>query len=366
MTFNPPTTVEGRWIIQFFAPWLDPRHPNPALPGELRWFTTVAGKDTEVPDSRPFVLRDDGERVYDYDPKTKPEDILVPKSRTFIPSRVTDNPYYMATGYISTLQAMPEPLRSQMLYGDFRAGVEDDQFQVIPTRWVEQAMERWKQPERLEVMDSLGMDVAMGGRDRTILMARHGRWYGMPIVYPGKDCPDGPTVAGYTVAAMRNLAVIHLDLFGVGAKVYGPLMEMQLQVIGVSFGDKCDSTDATGHFRFPNLRSYLWWRMRELLDPDANNGICLPPDRMLLADLTAPKWKPLGNRIVVQSRDEIIETIGRSPDYGTACILASMDTPKRQVLRDALGRAMRQGSPAGHDPYSVLPQEHMRGHDPYA
>src|SRR5687767_2565363 len=33
MTFNPPTTVEGRWIVRFFAPWLDELHPNPAVPG---------------------------------------------------------------------------------------------------------------------------------------------------------------------------------------------------------------------------------------------------------------------------------------------------------------------------------------------
>jgi hypothetical protein len=32
MTFNPPTTSEGRWVIEFFAPWLDAKHPNPARP----------------------------------------------------------------------------------------------------------------------------------------------------------------------------------------------------------------------------------------------------------------------------------------------------------------------------------------------
>jgi hypothetical protein len=45
MTFNPPTTIEGRWVIEFFGPWLNDMHPNPAKPGELRWFTTIAGKD---------------------------------------------------------------------------------------------------------------------------------------------------------------------------------------------------------------------------------------------------------------------------------------------------------------------------------
>jgi hypothetical protein len=33
-------------------------------------------------------------------------------SRTFIPSRVTDNPFLANTGYIAMLQGLPEPLRS--------------------------------------------------------------------------------------------------------------------------------------------------------------------------------------------------------------------------------------------------------------
>lgn len=48
LTFNPPTTAEGQWVISFFAPWLDDKHPNPAQPGELRWFATLGGKDVEV------------------------------------------------------------------------------------------------------------------------------------------------------------------------------------------------------------------------------------------------------------------------------------------------------------------------------
>jgi hypothetical protein len=35
LTFNPPTNAEGRWVLDFFAPWLDPKHHNPARPGEL-------------------------------------------------------------------------------------------------------------------------------------------------------------------------------------------------------------------------------------------------------------------------------------------------------------------------------------------
>lgn len=52
-------------------------------------------------------------------PDYKPEQIVTPQSRTFIPSRISDNPYLLGTGYLSQLQSLPEPLRSQMLNGDF-------------------------------------------------------------------------------------------------------------------------------------------------------------------------------------------------------------------------------------------------------
>lgn len=37
-TGNPPTSATGLWVIRRWAAWLDPTHPNPAKPGELRWY----------------------------------------------------------------------------------------------------------------------------------------------------------------------------------------------------------------------------------------------------------------------------------------------------------------------------------------
>jgi hypothetical protein len=48
-----------------------------------------------------------------------------PKSRTHIRSSVDDNFYLSMIGYKAKLQALPEPLRLQMLRGDFGAGHSD-------------------------------------------------------------------------------------------------------------------------------------------------------------------------------------------------------------------------------------------------
>lgn len=355
MTFNPPTTAEGRWVIDFFAPWLDKKHKKPARPGELRYFATVGGKDMEVADSRRFVIKD-GTLVFDFNPNDyKPVDIIVPLSRTFIPSRITDNPYLVNTGYMSQLQAMPEPLRSQMLYGDFNAGVMDDPWQVIPTEWVEAAMRRWVRPAQLPDMDSLGVDVARGGKDKTELARRHGNWFDEAISLPGKETPDGPAVAGQVVAALRNRARIHIDVIGVGSSPYDFLVQAELDVIGVNVSEKATASSKAGNLNFMNLRTQLWWQMREALDPANNTGISLPLDKELAADLCAPVWKMRGAVLQVESRDEIVKRIGRSPDRGTAYVLALMDSPimpTEMLHRQSLGRESASNTRRNYSPYA--------------
>ncbi|MBK1446503.1 terminase [Acinetobacter pittii] len=355
LTFNPPTTAEGRWVLDFFAPWIKKGHPNPAQPGELRWFARIGGKDQEVESNKPFVLIDD-HIVYDFDPKDyKPELIIKPKSRTFIPARVTDNKYYMETGYMSTLQALPEPLRSQMLYGDFGAGIEDDPWQVIPTAWVEAAQARWKPEDEMRLMykgvfamDSYGLDVARGGKDNTIGYARHGLWYNRANVLEGIQSKDGPASASFAVSHVRDGAPIHVDIIGVGASTYDFLKQSGMHVIPVDVRNAANSFDRSGRLTFFNLRSQLWWQFRESLDPAYGSTVALPPEPELLADLTAPRWGLQGANIKVESREDIVKRIGRSPDYGSAIINAQIDTPKRQVMQAIHGSSARRD----YDPYA--------------
>lgn len=351
MTFNPPTTSDGRWVIAFFAPWLEPAFPGKrALPGELRWAAMLpdgAGKsrDVWVEDGRPFVLVG-GEPCYEYDPADyTPEQIIQPLSRTFIPARLTDNPYYMATGYMSTLQSLPEPLRSQMLNGDFMAGVEDDQWQVVPTKWVEAAQARWKPRSPKGEMMQQGVDVARGGKDSTIIANRHkdaaaghDLWFDHLKAIKGADTDDGDKCAAQVLLARRDDAPINIDIIGVGSSPYDSLKRAGTQVWGVNVAEAARSSDRTGLLAFFNLRSELWWRMREALDPTVDSGIALPPDPELLAELCAPRWSLSGKTVKVESREEIVKRVGRSPDKATAVILALIDQPKLRVLRAAFGQ----------------------------
>lgn len=356
LTFNPPTTAEGRWVIRFFAPWLDKSHPNPAKDGELRYFTTIGdNQDYEVPGPEPFVIKPiDGVLgpCYDFDPADySEEDVIRPKSRTFITARVVDNPYYMQTGYIQQLQMLPEPLRSQMLKGDFMAGVEDADNQLIPTLWVEAAMERYREltskvdfkwPE----MASMGVDAARGGnmggttgsvgKDKMVTSCRHDaptfRIIAPQLVAKGVDVNTGNLAAAQIIQHRRSNAPVHLDVAAIGTSVYDSLNENNIHTVALNGAAASTGRDKSGLLKFSNRRAEFHWRMREALDPEAEIPTALPPDPELLADLTAPRFSVKSNGIVVEPKADIKKRIGRSPDKGESAMYANVDTPKRNFV----------------------------------
>jgi hypothetical protein len=309
---NPPTTAEGEWVIRFWAPWLDDTHPNPALPGELRWFISTEDGDREVDGPETVIVG--GEE-------------LVPRSRSFIPSSVEDNPFLMATGYKASLQSLPEPLRSQMLRGDFTAGRDDDPWQVVPTSWVKAAQDRWTPQRPRMQMSSLGVDVAMGGKDNTVLQARYGDWFAEPDITPGVDTPNSGITAGMVVAALRDGAPACIDVVGPGGEVYGHLNGQGVNAVALNGAKPSLQKSKDGRLGFVNLRAQLYWRMREALDPTAEFPIALPPNASLRADLCAPRWKITPRGIQVEAKPDIIKRLGRSPDLGDGAVYALFDAP---------------------------------------
>ncbi len=353
LAFNPPKTAEGRWVIRYFAPWLDKRHPNPAKEGELRWFATIGdNQDYELRGPQKFIVhrREDGTLVPWYSFKAsdyRPQEIISPKSRTFIKARVTDNPYYMQSGYMSQLQALPEPYRSQMLEGDFDAGVEDDAHQLIPTAWVYAANERWRKRKAaidagmalVGPMDSIGVDVARGGNmgsqlgavghDEAIISKRHGTFFAELVAHKGVAIDDGAKSAALVIAERRDDAPVHVDVVGVGTSTYDFLASQNIHTLPINGAAK--SLGMAGNLRFANLRAELHWRLREALDPMNPDPIALPPDEKLAVDLTAVRWFLGASGIQMELKEKIKQRIGRSPDRGDAVVLANITTPKRQM-----------------------------------
>ena len=239
---------------------------------------------------------------------------------------------------MATLQALPEPLRSQMLYGDFLAGTGSDPQQVIPSEWVKMSMARWYPDGRHQnPMDSLGMDVARGGKDQTVISRRHNKWFDKLLKYPGTDTPNGPMAAALAIGAMRDRAPAHVDVIGVGSSVVDHMELVGAHVVAMDGRKGTNERDRGSNFGFFNTRSMLWWKMREALDPNYGEQIILPNDPELKADLCAVRFKPTARGIQVETKEDLIARIGRSPDKGDAVVNALVETEKR-LQDDTFGR----------------------------
>ena len=315
-TGNPPTSVEGEWVIRYWAPWLDETYPRPAEPGEIRWFARLNDRDVECHNGDPFEFKHKGGMI----------ETVRPRSRSFIPARLEDNPILEARGYRAVLQALPEPLRSQALYGDWKIGLTDDAWQVVPTAWYRAAVERWKKaggPMPGQRMTAMGVDVAHGGQAQTVIVPRYGNWFAPPIKFPGAETKDGPAVAQIVVKHHEAGADINIDAQGYGASACEFLQSytwLHATVRPINEESKSTLYDKTGRFKFASLRSAMFWKLREALDPENGDNLMLPPDREMMADICAPRYSIRASGILVEPKDDIKERTGRTLDVGDALI----------------------------------------------
>lgn len=314
---NPPTRPEGLWVLKRWAAWLDPAHPNPALPGELRWYTTSEdGIEIEVDGPGPHLIPGELQPVR-------------ARSRTFIPAALSDNPDLAGTGYDAALDALPAELRAAYRDGKFDTCLKDRAYQVIPTAWVKLAQDRWtEKPPTGVPLCAMGVDASGGSSDPMIIASRHDGWYARTIKVLAKEIPierAGSYCAGIVMSHRRDDATVIIDLGGgYGSAMYEHLHANGVQPMGYKGAAEGYGKTMCGKFGFNNARSAAIWRFREALDPGQPGGspIMLPPSPTLLADLTAPTYEPDSKMIVVESKKKVCERLGRSTDEGDAVVMA--------------------------------------------
>ena len=326
---NPPMGGDGAYLLEWFAPWLDPMHPDKAEPGELRWAyfegigeqikTVWVDSEDVQPGKQPgshFVLVDG-----------KPKEV---RSRSFIPSRLDDNPYLRDTSYRAQLDSLPEPLRTQLLEGDFLAGQEDHAWQVIPTAWVYAAQDRWKRHkatlgDKRPRMVALSADAAMGGADDVAIAPLcHPAFFEEILSIPGREVKDGPTLADHMIRARRDGAGLSIDMTGGwGASARDHIQtHHKIGVAGIIASEKSGGVAKGNKLAFANKRAELWWRFREALEPGSGEGVMLPPDTRLTAELTAPRYEIRGTSILVEAKQDIRKRLGSSTDRADAVLQA--------------------------------------------
>lgn len=324
---NGPTTAEGMWITKRWGAWLDPKHPNPAKDGELRWYLRIDDQDVEVDGPGPHDVRGKMVRA---------------TSRTFIRSRLEDNPDLADTDYGDRLESLPEELRRVYRGGDFTVGMKDDDWQVIPTAWVEAAQQRWtERPPEGYAMTAMSVDVAPGGGDKRVIAYRYGGWYAKLDVAREED-KNGRLTAAAVVKLRRDNCPVIVDMGGGwGGDAAIAMRDNGIDVVTYLGVDPSHARSRDGKLRFVNKRAADIWRFREELDPNQEGGsqVILPPDPELKADLAAFRYMVRPNGIQIESKEDIKKRIGRSPDRGEAVVMCL--SPGNAAVKRTGGRGGR-------------------------
>ncbi|MFD8820759.1 hypothetical protein ACFV1C_00070 [Streptomyces sp. NPDC059605] len=224
-------------------------------------------------------------------------------------------------------------LYANRVLGEFRAADEDS---VIPLAWVEAAVERWQAWDTagrpaVEGRRILGVDVARSGSDSTVFVHRRGLLIAELVAYDRQDTMQTTARVQATIGTGDDDqveeagAVPVVDSIGVGGGVVDRLRELGQPVLAYTGAAKTKSRTRDGEWGFTNVRSAAYWRMRELLDPAFGAELMLPPDDLLLSDLTTPTWDVTTGvppKIQIERKEDVVARLGRSPDRGDAVVMA--------------------------------------------
>jgi hypothetical protein len=216
--------------------------------------------------------------------------------------------------------------------------------QVIPTEWIRAAQKRWT-PEPPELPNTtrrapqscIALDVAEGGKDRTVAARRHGDWIAPLEVLPGIRTPHAEDSAALVEPMLIDGGYVIVDGDGVGGQVYG-ILYAKFKNRARSFrGGKptlwrdFDWDGEGGQNEFFHRKSAAWWCARMALDPKNPRKVMLPPGNDLLAELAAPRWYWAGQKIRVELKEKTKERLGRSPDLAEAVVYALWDGESGEI-----------------------------------
>jgi hypothetical protein len=199
---------------------------------------------------------------------------------------------------------------------------------LIPYEWIELANNRWLklQEEKVETWRAaslrLGVDVAGMGRDNSLLCYRYDNYVDKFHAHQSGGKADHMHIAGLVSHELKKPDTIAaIDTIGEGAGVYSRLVEQGFINAISSKGSESAKglRDINDVYEFANMRAYLFWCIRDWLDPKNKYNPALPPCDKLTEELTETHWKfQSDGKIIIEKKEDIQERIKRSPDWSDA------------------------------------------------
>ncbi len=253
------------------------------------------------------------------DPKRSPR-ISIDWAREMIATYGRDSPFVK----VSVLGEWPSASINALL------GPED----------VQAAMKRqYQQHDIAHAPRILGVDVARGGDDASVIFPRQGL-----VAFPPRQLRnvDGNIGAG-AVARMstdwKPDAIFIDNTGGWGASWIDQLQNLNITTIPVGFAD------APHDKRFFNRRAEIYFSCAEWI----RRGGMLPNVPELVGELTQTTYTFKGDRLMIEPKEIIKAKIGRSPDFADALCLSFADPVHKAEATTPAPRRERERS---FDPFA--------------
>lgn len=211
----------------------------------------------------------------------------------------------------------------------------EDESTLVPLSWIEAGIQRLIENGFVATENlKLGVDVAGMGRDMTVFCYRRGNVEKFESFAKSGHMETAGRVKNVLDANPGSIA--YIDTIGEGAGVQSRLQELGVNSVGVKFSESAKDhrgnpySDYTEQRKFVNMRAYLYWAIRDALNPQFDVQMTLPNIDELIQDLNEPRWKPRSDgSLIVEEKEEIKKRLGRSPDFGDALALTFYPEKKK-------------------------------------
>ena len=234
------------------------------------------------------------------------------RNHLFIPSRVYDN-YWLDDAYEQDMRdqwANQPDWVARYLEGDWTAAVDYAALFIAP--WLAAATRRAVLPGQ---PCELGVDVAAGGQDLSVVVRRRGML--ADVLMAERGLPDTMTTVQKVAGLIdrHRPQVTKIDAIGVGKGVYDRLAELGYNVQAMIGGATADDE------QFANKRAEWYWGVRVLLE---RGVIGLPDEQAMMNELGQIRFATSASdrTIKVEGKADIVKRLGHSPDYADALVYA--------------------------------------------
>ena len=288
----------------------------------------------------------------------KDEFILNPtKRRKFVSALPMDNPFCTQKYIDNLIDSLKHRPKLLAAYRDGNWDVLEDAEQVIMDVWLESALNRHGEFWPF-VKEYIAIDCARFGDDETVILLMNNTDIKEKIVMPHCRTTE---ISGRAAALshQNNDCEIVVESIGsdLGAGVVDDLTELGCSVLVYEPQGESSEPD-----KYYNCRAEAWSKTAKALcsgviDKDSNCFFALTRngegenyglDDTMRGQLCTPHYKWVRGKIIIEPKEDIKETLGRSPDHADAYVIAIWAWPyisMPKISEPEKWRKKRQKSP---------------------